>query len=190
MRMTRMLSILLTLVALVSMLASLSFSTRTARASDAAAKPDPVERGRYLVTIAGCNDCHTPGYLYGQPDMSRKLSGSELGWPGPWGLAFAANLTPDKETGLGGWTDEQVLEALRTGQRPDGRMLAPIMPYMNFSELTDDDARAIVAYLRSIPAVKHQEPPPVPPGESYAGSTITFPAPPAWDVPPPPPAKQ
>jgi mono/diheme cytochrome c family protein len=173
-------------VALVSLLASLSPATQTSSAAPAAGKPDPVERGRYLVTIGGCNDCHTPGYMYGQPDMNRMLSGSELGWPGPWGLAFAANLTPDKETGLGAWTDEQILTALRTGQRPDGRMLAPIMPYMSFSDLTDDDAKAIVAYLRSIPAVKHSEPVPVAPGEPFAGSAITIPPPPAWDVPPPP----
>jgi len=186
MRPTRLLSLSLSLVALASLVAGLSLSARTSGAADPPAKNDMVERGRYLVTVSGCNDCHTPGYLYGQPDMNRMLSGSEIGWPGPWGLAFAANLTPDEETGLGKWSDEEVLAAIQNGQRPDGRMLAPIMPYMNFMNLTDEDAKAIVAYLRSIPAVKHEEPAPVPPGEKYDGSAIVFPAPPAWDVPPPP----
>jgi len=56
---------------------------------------DPVVRGRYLVTLMSCNDCHTPGYFYGAPDTTRRLSGSDIGWIGPWGVVHARNLTPD-----------------------------------------------------------------------------------------------
>jgi mono/diheme cytochrome c family protein len=186
MRLTRALSLTLISIAAVSLIASLSCSGQSkSSATPAAAAQTQTQRGEYLVTIAGCNDCHTPGLMYGAPDFDRRLSGSELGWPGPWGIAFARNLTPDPETGLGKWTDEQVITAFRTGQRPDGRQLAQIMPYADFASLTDEDAHAIVAYLRSLPPVSHKVPDPVAPGEKYAGSVITFPPPPAWDVPPP-----
>jgi mono/diheme cytochrome c family protein len=158
-------------------------------ATDTPATPamSPVERGRYLTTIMSCNDCHTPGYFYGSPDTTRVLSGSEIPWGGPWGVAYSANLTPDPQTGLGEWTDEQIMTAIRTGARPDGRQLAGIMPWANFAHIEDEDLRAIVAYLRSIPAVVHDEPDPVPPGQ-YKGVTFGPPPPPAWDaknLPPP-----
>ena len=100
-----------------------------------AADPD-VERGKYLVNIAGCNDCHTPGYFLGKPDMARFLGGSEVGFEIPGlGVFHGPNLTPDKETGLGGWTDAQILAALQKGTTPTGRMLAPIMPWHAFASL-------------------------------------------------------
>src|ERR1700730_8031902 len=106
----------------------------------------PASRGKYLVTVAGCNDCHTPGYFFGKPDMARFLGGSEVGFEIPGlGVFHGPNLTPDKETGLGTWTSEQIVTALQTGNRPDGRMLAPIMPWRAFAELTKPDAGAIVA---------------------------------------------
>ncbi len=181
MRWTRFIAALVALFAMTAVFAGLSYSKPAAKPAS-----DMVKRGEYLVTIAGCNDCHTPGNLYGQPDFSRRLSGSELGWTGPWGVAFPRNLTPDPETGLGKWSDDEIVTAIRTGQRPDGRMLAPFMPYAGFSHLTDDDAHAIVAYLRSLPPISHHVPDVVPPGEKYDGAVMTFPAPPAWDVPPPP----
>ena len=184
MSITRVASWLLFTIAGASL--ATSFSCAVPEASTPGQAADPVARGEYLVTISGCNDCHTPGYLYGAPDEARMLSGSEVGWAGPWGIAFAANLTPDPVTGLGGWSDEEIITALKTGQRPDGRMLAPFMPYANFSRLTDEDVQAIVAYLRSLPPVVHEEPAPVPPGEAYAGGVVVMPPPPAWDVPPPP----
>ena len=96
-----------------------------------------MERGKYLVSIAGCNDCHTPGYFLGKPDMARFLGGSEVGFEIPGlGVFHGPNLTPDKETGLGAWTDAQIATALTTGARPDGRMLAPIMPWHAFANLT------------------------------------------------------
>src|SRR5690349_17386943 len=111
---------------------------------------DPaVERGEYLVIVAGCNDCHTPGYVLGKPVMARFLGGAGVGFDLPCLRVFhGPNLTPDKETGLGGWTDAQILAALQKGQRPDGRMLAPIMPWHAFAGLTPQDAQAIVTFLR------------------------------------------
>ena len=126
-----------------------------------ASAQSPVERGKYLVGIAGCNDCHTPGYFLGKPDMARFLGGSEVGFEIPGlGVFHGPNLTPDKATGLGGWTDEQIATALTKGARPDGRMLAPIMPWHAFATLTPSDVGAIVAYLRSIPAVSNKVPGP------------------------------
>ncbi|HVP38656.1 MAG TPA: cytochrome c [Candidatus Saccharimonadales bacterium] len=143
---------------------------------------DKVARGEYLVRVTGCNDCHTPGSFYGAPDMNRKLSGSEVGWQGPWGVVCARNLTPDPETGLGRWSEADIVKALRTGMRPDGRMLAPIMPWMDFARLTDEDAGAIAAYLKTIPAVRHHVPDPLAPGAKPSIGVITFPPPPAWEV--------
>jgi len=126
-----------------------------------------VDRGAYLVTIASCNDCHTPGFFLGKPDMTKVLSGSDVGFTIPGlGAFIGRNLTPDKETGLGGWTDDQIIKALTTGVRPDGRQLAPIMPWRALSNLTPDDAKAIVAYLRSLPPVKHAVPGPFGPNET------------------------
>ena len=105
-------------------------------AAAVAADPAAIERGKYLVTIAGCNDCHTPGYFLGKPDMARYLGGSDVGFEMPGlGVFVGPNLTPDKETGLGGWTDAQIVAALQKGVRPDGRMLAPIMPWHAFASL-------------------------------------------------------
>src|SRR6516225_10843792 len=116
--------------------------------SNAFAADPAVERGKYLVNIAGCNDCHTPGYFMGKPDMARFLGGSEVGFEIPGlGVFHGPNLTPDKETGLGGWTDAQIVTAMTTGKRPDGRELAPIMPWRAFANFTNEDVSSIVAFL-------------------------------------------
>lgn len=128
-----------------------------------------VERGKYLVNIAGCNDCHTPGYFLGKPDMTRYLGGSDVGFEVPnVGVFVGPNLTPDKETGLGNWTREQIVTAIQTGARPDGRELWPIMPWRAFAKLTRQDAMAIAAYLKSVPAVRHKVPGPFGPNEKPA----------------------
>lgn len=133
----------------------------------AAAADTRVERGRYLVTFGGCVDCHTPGYFLGKPDMPRMLSGSDVGFylPGT-GTFYGPNLTPDRETGLGGWTPQQIVTALQTGVRPDGRILAPIMPWRAFAKLTPADAQAIAAYLKSLPPVRNKAPGPFGPDET------------------------
>jgi mono/diheme cytochrome c family protein len=158
----------------------------------AAAQDDPqVARGAYLVTAGGCNDCHTPlvmGPGGPEPDMSRMLSGhpASMALPpppplpegpwnwvgtgtltafaGPWGVSYARNLTPDKATGLGGWTEAMFVQTIRTGRHMGtGRPLLPPMPWPWAAKYSDDDLKAIFAYLRSIPAVKNRVPDPVPP---------------------------
>jgi mono/diheme cytochrome c family protein len=143
-------------------------------ASGAALADDAeIARGKYLVTVGGCNDCHTPGALLGKPDFSRALGGSEVGFAIPGLGVFAGpNLTPDKDTGLGNWTDDQIVTAITAGTTPEGRRLAPIMPYAALSHLTSDDSRAIVAYLRSLPPVKNKVPGPF--GPKDTPTTLVF----------------
>jgi mono/diheme cytochrome c family protein len=144
---------------------------------------DMVSRGQYLVHVAGCNDCHTPGYFYGAPDTMRLLSGSEMGWKGPWGVSYARNLTPEPQTGLGAWSEADIVTAIRTGKRPDGAMLLPPMPWPDFAHLTDDDAIAIAKYLKTLTPVMHKVPDKLPPDARAKGSIIVLPAPSAWDAP-------
>jgi mono/diheme cytochrome c family protein len=151
---------------------TLAAATIVYSAGALAADPE-VERGKYLVTIASCNDCHTPGYFLGKPDLSRRLAGSDVGFTIPGAGAFVGrNLTPDKETGLGNWTDDQIVSAITAGVRPDGRRLAPIMPWRGLSHLSSDDAHAIVAYLRSLPPIRNAVPGPFGPKE--VPSTLVF----------------
>jgi hypothetical protein len=87
-------------------------------------------------------------------------------WAGPWGVSFAINLTPDKETGIGEWTEATFIQAMRTGKhqgQPNARDILPPMPWFNLKDLKEEDFKAIWAYLSSIPAVKNQVPLPVPP---------------------------
>src|SRR5262249_30243745 len=113
----------------------------------------PLQRGQYIAVITGCNDCHTPGTFYGAPDMNRALSGSELGWKGPWGVSYAANLTPDSATGMGTWTNVEIERALRSGVKKDGSPILPPMPWPDFARMNPEDMAALITYLRSIPAV-------------------------------------
>jgi len=131
-----------------------------------AAAETQIERGKYLVTLGGCGDCHTPGNFLGHPDMKRLLAGSEVGFAIPGLGVFAGrNLTPDKETGLGNWSAAEIVTAMTTGKRPDGPILAPIMPWRDLAHLTATDAEAIAAYLKSIPAVSNIVPGPFGPDE-------------------------
>ncbi|MDB5100254.1 MAG: c-type cytochrome [Cyanobacteria bacterium RYN_339] len=124
--------------------------------------PERLARGEYLVThVAACFDCHSPskGGLH-VPDMTEKgaggvLFGKEDGLPGQ---IYATNITPDPATGLGKWTDGEILRAMREGVDKEGNALFPIMPYNNYRQLSEDDAQAIVAYLRTIPAIEHAVP--------------------------------
>jgi mono/diheme cytochrome c family protein len=159
-----------------------------------AANGDRVVRGKYLVDIMGCHDCHTPwkiGPNGPEMDMSRALTGhpQELNmppapalpagpwmatfgatmtaWSGPWGTSFTMNLTPDKETGLGDWTEEQFIATMKTGRdRGKGRPLLPPMPYFNLGKLSDEDIRSVFAYLQSLPPVKNRVPQPIDPPET------------------------
>ncbi len=140
----------------------------SARADDA-----QVTRGKYLVNLGGCSDCHTPGYLLGKADMSRYLGGSDVGFEIPGlGVFVGRNITPDKETGIGDWTTEQIVTALQTGVRPDGRQLAPIMPYHALAGLTSEDVNAIAVFLKSVAPVSHAVPGPFGPGETVTSFTF------------------
>ena len=161
-------------------------------APNAGDKTNQIARGKYLVDIMGCHDCHTPmklGPNGPEWDMTRALSGhpedfklppAELpagylamigatftSFTGPWGTSFTRNLTPDKETGLGDWTVEEFIATMKTGrERGKGRPVLPPMPVQNLKALTDSDIRALFAYLQSLPPVKNRTPQPIEPTET------------------------
>ncbi len=135
-------------------------------AAAASAQAQDLKRGEYLARIMDCAGCHTPGALAGQPDAAKFLGGSTIGFEIPGlGIFYPPNLTPDNDTGLGKWSADDMVKAIRTGARPDGRQLVPVMPYMSYAALTDADARDLVAYLKSIKPVSHQAPANVKAGE-------------------------
>lgn len=175
-------------VLLVSAVAMCVPAVAAAQGKGKSAKNKQVQRGEYLVTLGGCNDCHTPfklGPNGPEPDMSRMLSGHPeyipltpppakeakdpwgismanvmTAFSGPWGTTFSANLTPDPETGvLRDFTEQQFIQTMRTGKHQgQGRPLLPPMPWFNLAKLTDEDLKAIWTYLRQIPAVKNKVP--------------------------------
>ena len=131
-----------------------------------AADPTVVARGRYLVSVIGCSDCHTPGAMTGKPDMERFLAGSDVGFHLPGlGTFVPPNLTPDKATGLGSWSEQQIVTAFTEGKNPEGRTLAPIMPWRDFANLTEADASAIAAYLTALKPVSNRVPGPFGPSD-------------------------
>ncbi len=173
-------TVLVSVAVVVPILVVAAARTRAARAGD-----PRVERGRYLVSVMACNDCHTPlklGANGPEPDMSRMLSGhpetvtmpapppldhawawagagTNTAFAGPWGVSYAANLTPDQNTGLGIWTEDLFVRALRTGKHMgSGRAIAPPMPWAALGTATDEDLQAIYAYLRTIPPVVNHVP--------------------------------
>ena len=158
----------------------------TAKSADA-----QIKRGLYLVRTSGCHDCHTPfkmGEKGPEPDKSRMLSGhpEQLQMPpvpqlpdgpwltisaatntahaGPWGVSFTANLTPDRDTGMGRWTEHDFVQTIRTGRHLGrGRAVLPPMPIPVYNNFTDADLKAMFAYLKSIPPVVNKVPEPVAP---------------------------
>jgi mono/diheme cytochrome c family protein len=137
-----------------------------------------IQRGEYLANIMDCAGCHTPGIFLGKPDMARKFAGSEVGFQIPGlGTFYPPNLTPDAETGLGRWSEQDIVKAVRTGARPDGRMLAPAMPYQSYGKLTDADALALASYLKSLPAIRNQVPALAGPSEKAPSPYLTVASP-------------
>jgi mono/diheme cytochrome c family protein len=117
----------------------------------------PLERGRYLVEgPAACGNCHTPKGPDGLPIAGMNLAGNQVVENNPAFRAIGANLTPDKATGLGTWTDAQIIRAIREGILPDGSLIGPPMPIELYRHMSDADVTAIVAYLRSVPAVANR----------------------------------
>jgi mono/diheme cytochrome c family protein len=116
----------------------------------------PVERGAYLVhRIAACGNCHTPRDQDGKPIADQELAGGVV-VNAPIFRAVSPNITPDPETGIGKWTDDQIVSAIHNGKRPDGTTIGPPMPIGFYRNMSDTDARAIVAYLRTVKPVKNK----------------------------------
>ena len=181
------------LIAIVLVPSSCAPPKPAAAPPPAAATPKPTERGAYLVSILGCHDCHSPKVFSETgpvPDQSRLLSGHPAdvpvaavpaglpdpngwialtngqftAWAGPWGVSFSSNLTPDA-SGLASWTEENFIQTIRTGKHFGvGRPLLPPMPWQDFAKMTDEDLRAVFAYLGTLPPVANTVPPPQPPG--------------------------
>ncbi|WP_172332382.1 c-type cytochrome [Mangrovicoccus sp. HB161399] len=139
----------------------------------AAAGSVGAERGAYLARIMDCAGCHMPMGPDGAPDAAAGLSGGTFGFEVPgFGIVWPPNLTPD-ETGLGSWSDAEIAAALTTGVRPDGRELAPVMPWRGYAGMEPDDLGALIAFLRAQPPVPGQVPPPAASGEDAAAPYFT-----------------
>jgi mono/diheme cytochrome c family protein len=177
----------------VVVLSVLAFASLALNEDPQKKKDDLVARGKYLVTIGGCDDCHTPKVFTATgpvPDSTRRLSGHPANstlpeippnvlapdkwgglttndltaWAGPWGVSFTRNLTPDTATGLGSWTPEIFIKALRTGKdMGEGRDILPPMPWFNYAQMTDQDLRAMFAYLQSLKPIENAVPDPISP---------------------------
>lgn len=202
---------LFTRLGMAALALAAAYSSSGCRSRPAEAKPmawapgatDQIARGRVLVTVGGCNDCHTPMKFDPEvgmpvPDMTRMLSGHPQGAPdpqttlaghdaaaigptftsfrAPFGIVYTANLTPDKDTGLGAWTEDMFLRAVRTGRHMggNGRPILPPMPWPNLAQQSDADLKAIFAYLRSIPAVRNDVPAPKVPEEAMNAIAASY----------------
>ncbi|HKK20254.1 MAG TPA: diheme cytochrome c-553 [candidate division Zixibacteria bacterium] len=157
-------------------------------------KAAQIERGRHLVALGGCGDCHSPKrmsemgpvqdsalLLSGQPASEKvpdppaglsmdgwvaACNGNFTAWTGPWGVSFAANITSDPKTGIGNWTTEQFISAMRTGKhRGFGRPILPPMPWQNMAALSDEDLADMLAFLKSTKPVANEVPAPIPPAQ-------------------------
>jgi mono/diheme cytochrome c family protein len=174
----------LAVVGVVAMLATVI------RDPNAEAKNGDAKRGEYLVKAGGCGDCHTPMQMVhdeGEPDSTRTFSGhpanmamptapqltmpwagafafTMTAWSGPWGVSYSANITPDRSTGLGDWSEDNFVNSIRTGRHMgSGRPILPPMPIPPLQNLNDVDVRAMFAYLRTVPPIQNRVPAPLPP---------------------------
>ena len=155
-------------VSALAMLAAVGLAAAGARAES------PIEHGKYLVGIMDCTGCHSTGALTGQPDATHFLAGSDVGFQIPGlGIFYPPNLTSDRKTGLGEWNEQDIATALRTGVRPDGRELAPAMPWRSYAKLRDADLQAVAAYLKSLPPVDHKTPGPIGASEKAPAPYLT-----------------
>jgi mono/diheme cytochrome c family protein len=182
------------LIVNLMMCATLVLASSTVMAANEKAAPDLVARGKELVMHGMCHDCHTPktfGPKGMDVDMSKALSGFPadsklppfdkratqpgywvlgspdlMAWVGPWGVSYAANLTPDPQTGLGLWTPEVFIQAMRTGKHMGaGRPILPPMPWNFIATMSDDQLKSIFAYLKSLPPIKNVVPQPIAPAD-------------------------
>ena len=137
--------------------------------------------GKYLVELLGCGSCHTDGALIGEPRAERRLAGSRIGiaYSNPLanrypGIVFAPNITPDLRTGIGAWTENQIVDAIRAGVGRHGNRRILVMPWQGFQKISDEDVNAIAQYLRSLEPVAHQVPAEVAPGKPTSEAFVHF----------------
>ena len=182
------------LLAISAILLTFIISCSTEKEPKQMTHAELVARGQYLVTTGGCDDCHSPKIYTANgpvPDTTRRLSGSPQGlalptldekfvtpgnwvttesnfsaWVGPWGISYAANLTPDNATGIGTLSEEMFIKSMREGKLMGvGRPLLPPMPWPGIGKMTDEDLKAIYAYLMTIKPIHNEVPEPVPPNK-------------------------
>jgi hypothetical protein len=140
-----------------------------------------VEQGQYLVELLNCGSCHTDGALTGSPTAERFFGGSRIGiaYSNPMleahpGVVFPANITPDVDTGIGNWQDDDILRFLKTGVDNHGRGRLSVMPWPGYAKLKNEDAIAILAFLRGLTPVHHKVPENVRPGEKTSENFVHF----------------
>ena len=179
-------------IAMISLLILSQFNCSGREENKQMTQQELIARGKYLVTTGGCDDCHTPKIYTANgpvPDTTRHLSGFQQreklpaldvkyvtpgnwvatesnfsAWVGPWGISYASNLTPDNATGIGALTEEMFIKALREGKYMGvGRPLLPPMPWPTIGQMTDQDLKAIYAYLKTIKPIHNEVPQPTPP---------------------------
>jgi len=189
----------ITFAALTAILLSGMVARAVPEPALAPSDPARVARGKYLVSIMGCHDCHTPlklGPRGPEPDMDRALTGhpeqltmppapelppgpwamvgaaTSTAFAGPWGVSFTANLTPDVETGLGSWTEEMFVATMKTGRHQGkGRPVLPPMPVQVIRNLTASDFTDLFAYLQSLKPVHNRVPAPIDPPDAPGAQT-------------------
>ncbi len=160
---------------------STTINTPQADMQHTAYDPALIGHGKYMVDLLGCANCHTDGALIGEPDFSRVLAGSHIGiaYSNPLiednpGVVYPSNLTPDAETGLGQWNDDEMIRMIRSGIDRHNKHKLSVMPWPAYARVSDADARAIVAYLRSLPPVKHRVPDNVKRGQKATAPYVHF----------------
>lgn len=147
----------------------------------APANKQQVDHGKYMVELLGCGTCHTAGALEGSPDLRRALAGSSVGiaYTNPLehqypGVVYPSNITPDVETGIGGMSDQQIANAIRSGVGRHGGRSLSVMPWQGYARMSEEDIVAIVAYLRSIKPIRYEVPASVPPGTRATAPYVHF----------------
>ena len=140
----------------IALLLALAVAPARIASAKPAAQDDQIAQGEYIASIAGCVGCHSPINLETfTPVPGKEFSGGEPFPLGPLGTVYSKNITQDKETGLGDWTDEEIKTAITTGVSKDGLHLFPAMPYLFFNNMADEDLDALVAYLRTIEPIEN-----------------------------------
>ena len=142
---------------------------------------EQLQQGKYMVAMLGCSSCHTDGALVGLPNLDRLLAGSRTGiaYTSPFvddfpGVVYPPNLTPDMETGLGSWSISRLVQMIRVGTTDHSSRSIPVMPWPAYANISEEDAFAIAAYLKSLPPIKHSVPANVSRGQRAIAPYVHF----------------